>query len=118
VIVLAVFVALLVVTGWLYTVVPTDFPNEDQGYFISIIQAPEGFAEHQRYHASVETELLKLPETRATLRLVALILMVVLRVILQPEALGRASWRRAFCRGAERKKWDIFVNFRSASSGN
>jgi len=40
VIVLAVFVA-LVLTGWLYTVVPTGFPNEDQGYFISIIQAPE-----------------------------------------------------------------------------
>jgi len=34
----------------------TGSSNEDQGYFISIIQAPEGFAElHQRY-AWVETE--------------------------------------------------------------
>jgi len=50
-------------------------PNEDQGYFISI-QAPEGL--RCDIMRRVETELLKLPETRATLRLVALILMVVL----------------------------------------
>ncbi len=69
VIVIAVFVALLVLTGWLYTVVPTGFlPNEDQGYFISIIQAPEGASLNYTNDIMrrVETELLKLPETRAT----------------------------------------------------
>jgi HAE1 family hydrophobic/amphiphilic exporter-1 len=41
--VLAGFVALLVVTGWLYRTVPSAFlPEEDQGYFITIVQAPEG----------------------------------------------------------------------------
>ncbi|WAL60380.1 efflux RND transporter permease subunit [Thermocoleostomius sinensis] len=41
--VLAVFVALLLFTGWLYRTVPSGFlPEEDQGYFITIVQAPEG----------------------------------------------------------------------------
>lgn len=69
VVVIAVFVALLVLTGWLYTRVPTGFlPDEDQGYFITIIQAPEGAS--LNYTSDImqrlETELLKLPETRAT----------------------------------------------------
>jgi hydrophobic/amphiphilic exporter-1 (mainly G- bacteria), HAE1 family len=42
-IVLALFVALLLFTGWLYRTVPSAFlPEEDQGYFITIVQAPEG----------------------------------------------------------------------------
>ena len=37
------FVGLLVATGWLYTQVPQAFlPEEDQGYFISILQGPDG----------------------------------------------------------------------------
>lgn len=41
--VLAFFVASLLLTGWLYRIVPSAFlPEEDQGYFITLIQAPEG----------------------------------------------------------------------------
>ncbi len=42
-IILVKFIALISFTGWLYLNVPTSFlPDEDQGYFITIIQAPEG----------------------------------------------------------------------------
>jgi hydrophobic/amphiphilic exporter-1 (mainly G- bacteria), HAE1 family len=41
--VLAGFVALIVLTYFLYNLVPTGFiPEEDQGYFYTIVQAPEG----------------------------------------------------------------------------
>ncbi len=41
--VLGVFAALLALTYWVYTIVPGGFlPEEDQGYFITIVQAPEG----------------------------------------------------------------------------
>ncbi|HEY9698072.1 MAG TPA: efflux RND transporter permease subunit [Trichocoleus sp.] len=40
---LAIFVAAVAFTGWFYTFVPSAFlPEEDQGYFITIVQAPEG----------------------------------------------------------------------------
>jgi HAE1 family hydrophobic/amphiphilic exporter-1 len=39
----AVFVAFLALTVWVYRVVPTGFvPDEDQGYFMVIVQAPDG----------------------------------------------------------------------------
>ena len=42
-IVIAVFVAGLVFTGWVYTSLPQGFvPEEDQGYFFTIIEAPPG----------------------------------------------------------------------------
>ena len=42
-IVVAVFVAGLVLTGWTYTSLPQGFvPEEDQGYFFTIIEAPPG----------------------------------------------------------------------------
>ncbi|GAB4376750.1 MAG: efflux RND transporter permease subunit [Elainellaceae cyanobacterium] len=42
-IVLALFVASLALTAWVYRSVPSAFlPEEDQGYFITIVQAPEG----------------------------------------------------------------------------
>jgi HAE1 family hydrophobic/amphiphilic exporter-1 len=38
-----VFVATLALTAWVYTRVPTGFlPDEDQGYFMTVVQAPEG----------------------------------------------------------------------------
>ena len=41
--VLGAFVVLLVLTGWVYNTVPSAFlPEEDQGYFITIIQGPDG----------------------------------------------------------------------------
>ena len=42
-IILAIFVASLGLTAWVYGIVPSAFlPEEDQGYFITIVQAPEG----------------------------------------------------------------------------
>jgi len=42
-IVLAFFAVALAITYWMYHIVPTGFlPQEDQGYFITIVQAPEG----------------------------------------------------------------------------
>jgi hydrophobic/amphiphilic exporter-1 (mainly G- bacteria), HAE1 family len=41
--ILALFSASLVTTYWVYTIVPGAFiPDEDQGYFITIVQGPEG----------------------------------------------------------------------------
>jgi HAE1 family hydrophobic/amphiphilic exporter-1 len=41
--VMVLFVAGLGLTYWIYTIVPGGFiPDEDQGYFITIVQAPEG----------------------------------------------------------------------------
>ncbi len=42
-VVLTLFSAGLVLTYWIYTIVPSGFlPEEDQGYFITLVQAPEG----------------------------------------------------------------------------
>ncbi|MBD1912821.1 MULTISPECIES: efflux RND transporter permease subunit [unclassified Leptolyngbya] len=42
-VVLACFVAALALTAWVYRIVPSSFlPEEDQGYFITLVQAPEG----------------------------------------------------------------------------
>jgi HAE1 family hydrophobic/amphiphilic exporter-1 len=41
--VMVVFVVLLALTFWLYRIVPQSFlPDEDQGYFITLVRAPEG----------------------------------------------------------------------------
>jgi hydrophobe/amphiphile efflux-1 (HAE1) family protein len=68
-VVLALFILSLGLTGWLYTRVPTGFlPDEDQGYFITIIQGPEGASLNYTSDVmkKVEAELLKLPETVGT----------------------------------------------------
>jgi HAE1 family hydrophobic/amphiphilic exporter-1 len=68
-IVVGLFVLSLVVTGWLYVTVPTSFlPDEDQGYFITLVQAPEGVS--LNYTSDVihkaEAEILKVPEVVGT----------------------------------------------------
>jgi hydrophobic/amphiphilic exporter-1 (mainly G- bacteria), HAE1 family len=41
--VLVLFAVALILTYWIYSIVPTGFlPEEDQGYFITIVKAPEG----------------------------------------------------------------------------
>ncbi|MBE9179961.1 efflux RND transporter permease subunit [Oculatella sp. LEGE 06141] len=68
-IVLIAFVGMLCLTGWLYTAVPSAFlPEEDQGYFITIIQAPEGVSLNytSKVMQQVEEMILPLPEVRAT----------------------------------------------------
>ncbi|MGB3298999.1 MAG: efflux RND transporter permease subunit, partial [Phormidesmis sp.] len=68
-VVLAVFVASLVLTAWLYSVVPSAFlPDEDQGYFITLVQGPEGVSLNytSKVMATAEELLLAQPEVRAT----------------------------------------------------
>ncbi|GAA6614939.1 efflux RND transporter permease subunit [Scytonema sp. NUACC26] len=68
-IVLLLFVLSLGFTGWLYTRVPTAFiPEEDQGYFITIIQGPQGVSLNytSKVMRQVEEEILKLPEVVGT----------------------------------------------------
>ncbi|MGB7440553.1 MAG: efflux RND transporter permease subunit, partial [Coleofasciculaceae cyanobacterium] len=68
-VVIAVFVGLLVLTGWFYTSVPSAFlPDEDQGYFITIVQGPEGTSLQytSEVMSQIESILLKEEEVRAT----------------------------------------------------
>jgi len=67
--VMGVFVLLISATVWLYFTVPNAFlPEEDQGYFITIIQAPQGVSLQytSKVMAQVEKELLQVPEVTAT----------------------------------------------------
>ncbi|NET72849.1 MAG: efflux RND transporter permease subunit, partial [Sphaerospermopsis sp. SIO1G2] len=68
-IVLAVFMALILFTVWLYSYVPSSFlPDEDQGYFITIIQAPEGSSLQYTSNvmSQVEQQILSIPEITGT----------------------------------------------------
>jgi HAE1 family hydrophobic/amphiphilic exporter-1 len=68
-IVLALFVAALGFTAWLFFTVPTAFlPEEDQGYFITLIQGPSGVSLNytSEVMARVEQEILQLPEVNST----------------------------------------------------
>ena len=67
--VLAGFVASLVITAWLYSTVPSAFlPDEDQGYFITLVQGPEGVSINYTSEIMEQAEalLLEQPEVRAT----------------------------------------------------
>jgi HAE1 family hydrophobic/amphiphilic exporter-1 len=64
-IVVIVFVALIGLTAFVYTLVPTGFlPEEDQGYFITVVQAPEGVSltYTDEVMQGIEEELIALPE--------------------------------------------------------
>jgi hydrophobic/amphiphilic exporter-1 (mainly G- bacteria), HAE1 family len=68
-IVIGVFIVGLLATGFMYKAVPTGFiPEEDQGYFFVIAQAPDGVS--LQYTESVMTRVAKevaaLPEANAT----------------------------------------------------
>ncbi len=68
-VVLGAFVVSLVLTGWLYSTVPSAFlPDEDQGYFITLFQGPEGVSLSYTSDVMSEAEalLLEQPEVRAT----------------------------------------------------
>ncbi len=67
--VIGLFILSLAVTGWLYFYVPQAFlPEEDQGYFITIIQGPEGVSLNytSEVMSKVEQEILKNPEVVGT----------------------------------------------------
>jgi multidrug efflux pump len=62
---LMVYLAIIVATGWLFTKVPGSFlPDEDQGYFISMVQLPPGATRErtQEVLSQVEQYYLKQPE--------------------------------------------------------
>jgi HAE1 family hydrophobic/amphiphilic exporter-1 len=68
-IVVVLFLVSLGLTGWLYLKVPTAFlPEEDQGYFITLIQAPEGVSLNytSQVMTQVEQRILKQPEVVGT----------------------------------------------------
>ncbi len=59
------FIGLLTLTGWLYTKLPTGFlPDEDVGYFMIIVQGPDGVSLDYTNHVveKVEAEAAKIPE--------------------------------------------------------
>ncbi|MGF1480568.1 MAG: efflux RND transporter permease subunit, partial [Cyanophyceae cyanobacterium] len=63
--VMALFAGALVLTYFLYSIVPSGFvPEEDQGYFFTIIQAPEGVSLNytQEIIEQVGAEMAKIPE--------------------------------------------------------
>lgn len=67
--VVGIFAVLIALTGWLYTSVPTAFvPEEDQGYFITIVQAPEGVSLQYTSDvmAQVEATILDIPDVLGT----------------------------------------------------
>jgi HAE1 family hydrophobic/amphiphilic exporter-1 len=67
--IIGIFIALVGVTIWLYTIVPTAFlPEEDQGYFITLIQAPQGVSLQytSKIMTEVEKTILKVPEVVGT----------------------------------------------------
>lgn len=68
-IVLLLFVACLGLTGWLFFTVPTAFlPEEDQGYFISLVQGPPGVSLNytSKVMEQAENQILQIPEVRST----------------------------------------------------
>ncbi len=68
-IVVLVFTVFLALTVWFYTVVPSAFlPDEDQGYFITIIQGPEGVSLNYTSDVmqQIEKVILPIDEVKAT----------------------------------------------------
>jgi HAE1 family hydrophobic/amphiphilic exporter-1 len=69
IVVLLLFIASLIWTGWLYLRVPTAFlPEEDQGYFINLMQGPDGTSLNYTREVAKQAEktLLKIPEIQGT----------------------------------------------------
>ncbi|MUL37145.1 efflux RND transporter permease subunit [Gloeocapsopsis dulcis] len=67
--VIILFIVSLGLTGWLYLRVPQAFlPDEDQGYFINLIQGPDGTSLNytKQIVEQAEQQLLDVPEIRAT----------------------------------------------------
>jgi hydrophobic/amphiphilic exporter-1 (mainly G- bacteria), HAE1 family len=67
--VIALFIVALGLTIWMYQVVPSAFlPEEDQGYFLGIVQGPEGVSLNytQAIMDRVDREMQKIPEVKTT----------------------------------------------------
>ncbi|MEQ9553250.1 MAG: efflux RND transporter permease subunit [Coleofasciculus sp. G3-WIS-01] len=67
--VIVAFIGLLALTVWVYESVPSAFlPDEDQGYFMTIVQGPEGSSLNYTHDVieQIENIILPLDEVRAT----------------------------------------------------
>jgi len=67
--VIVAFIGLLALTVWVYEIVPSAFlPDEDQGYFLTIVQGPEGSSLNYTHDVieQIEDIILPLDEVRAT----------------------------------------------------
>jgi HAE1 family hydrophobic/amphiphilic exporter-1 len=63
--IIALFVVALMLTVWVYRIVPSAFlPEEDQGYFITLVQAPEGVSLNytKKILDKASEEVMKVPE--------------------------------------------------------
>lgn len=68
-IIIGLFIVSLGMTAWLYITVPTAFlPEEDEGFFITLIQGPQGVSLQYTSDviAQVEQEILQIPEVVGT----------------------------------------------------
>ncbi|MBW4556177.1 MAG: efflux RND transporter permease subunit [Trichormus sp. ATA11-4-KO1] len=68
-IIIGLFIVSLGMTAWLYTAVPTAFlPEEDEGFFITLLQGPQGVSLQYTSDviAQVEKEILQIPEVVGT----------------------------------------------------
>jgi HAE1 family hydrophobic/amphiphilic exporter-1 len=67
--IIGLFIVSLGMTAWLYTTVPTAFlPEEDEGFFITLVQGPQGVSLQYTSDviAQVEKEILQIPEVVGT----------------------------------------------------
>ncbi|MDP5338147.1 MAG: efflux RND transporter permease subunit, partial [Nodularia sp. (in: cyanobacteria)] len=68
-IIIGLFIVSLGMTAWLYITVPTAFlPDEDEGYFITLLQGPQGVSLQYTSDviAQVEKQILEIPEVVGT----------------------------------------------------
>ncbi|MDH6085688.1 efflux RND transporter permease subunit [Umezakia ovalisporum] len=71
-IIMGLFMVALGMTAWLYITIPTGFlPEEDEGYFMTLIQGPQGVSLQYTSDvmAQVEKEILQIPEVVGTFAL-------------------------------------------------
>ena len=68
-----IYLAIVAATGWLFTLIPGSFlPDEDQGYFISLVQLPAGATQERTVEvlSQVEQFYLKQPEVEKVIGVV------------------------------------------------
>ena len=66
--IIGLFAASLVLTVWVYQMVPSAFlPDEDQGYFITIVQAPEGVSLNytKKILDQASAQVMKMPDVQS-----------------------------------------------------
>ena len=110
--VLAIFVGVMAVTGWLFTQVPGEYtPQEDRGVFTVNVTGPEGasFAYMKEYMDEIESRLLKYRENGDVQRV----------IVRAPGGFGSASFNSGIFIvllnndwSARRSGWDIMDDVR------